>query len=131
MKRTARGLLIAQKVIGIILIVLFAILPVAFVIAGPIMMVQGDFNGSEDELALATAGLTLLIEGIVFAIVVLPLAVVSRVLNGIAIRTLNNAKSRDEARKGAICSIVSGALMGVFGIPAGVIMLVMNDAHYE
>ena len=71
MKRTARGLLIAQKVIGIILIVLFAILPVAFVIAGPIMMVQGNFNGSEDEVALAAAGLTLLIEG--FFIVVIPL----------------------------------------------------------
>ena len=131
MKRTARGFLIAQKVIGIILIVVFAILPVVFVIAGPIMMVQGNFNGSEDEIALATAGLTLLVDGIVFALVVLPLAVVSRVLNEIAIRTLNNAKSRDEARKGAVCSIVSGALMGVFGIPAGVLMLVMNDSHYE
>ena len=49
------------------------------------------------------------------------------VLGKLAYEGFNNAKNHDEAVKPGVLAIVAGALSGVFGIPAGIIMLANNE----
>ncbi len=131
MKRTAHGFLTAQRVMSIVSIITVAILSIIFLISGPIMMANGNFKGDEKAVAMASAGLGILVSGILYILIVLPICIISLLLNTFALRALNNARCKEEARKEAIMSIVSGALCGVFGIPAGIIMLTMQDVDYQ
>ena len=129
MKRASHGLLTAEKVFDIIYIVLFAFFVVGFIIAGVSLMVVNAPLETEEQIALFSVGSTYLGLGIGF-IFALPLPIISLQFTKIALRTLESAQSREEAKKGAILAIVAGALCTGFSIPAGIMMLCMKDSAY-
>ena len=130
-KRLAHNFLIADRVLNIIGLVVFVILPIVLVVVGAVLMAKGDFNGNEEQNKQAIAGLSVIISGVTTFCVGVPFSIVALVFNGIAMRGLNNAKTKAEGRRPAIFGIIGGALLGTFGIPAGIIMLVMSDADYR
>ena len=129
MKRASHGLLTSEKVFDIISIVLFDFFVVGFIIAGVSLMVVNAPLETEEQIALFSVGSTYLGLGIGF-IFALPLPIISLQFTKIALRTLESAQSREEAKKGAILSIVAGALCTGFSIPAGIMMLCMKDSAY-
>ena len=131
MKRTARRFLIANRVLAIVFFVIIVVCSIAMMVAGPITMAKGDFNGNEDQVAIAITGLMLLIYGITILVVATPFMIVSIIFGSLGLRAIHNATTRSEARKYAILSIISGAFAGIFGIPAGIIMLCMHDEDYQ
>ena len=130
-RRIARNFLIADRVINIIGLVVLIIAPIVLLVVGIVFMVKGDFNGNKDEVAVAVSGLSIVISSAVTFFVGVPLAIVALVLNGVASRGLGRAQNRQQGRRPGVLAIVSGALLGTFGIPAGIIMLVMNDNDYQ
>ena len=130
-KRLARNFLVADRVLNIIGLAMFMIIPVVLLVVGIVLMAKGDFNGTKEEVNQAILGLSVLISGVTTFFVGVPLSVLALVFNGVAMRGLAKAKSKAEGRKPAILGIIGGALIGTFGIPAGIIMLVMKDSDYS
>ena len=130
MKKAAHAFLTAEKVLDIIGIVLFAILSLGLIIAGSVMMAVNSSFEDEKVISLFYVGVELLGSGfgLLFSI---PVFIVALVLTNIAKKALETSKTRAEARKGAVCAIVAGAISNTFGIPAGVLMLCMKDAKYQ
>lgn len=130
MKKAAHAFLTAEKVLDIIGIVLFAILSLGLIIAGSVMMAVNSSFEDEKVISLFYVGVELLSSGfgLLFSI---PVFIVALILTNIAKKALGTSKTRAEARKGAVCAIVAGAISNTFGIPAGVLMLCMKDAKYQ
>ena len=129
MKKASHGLLTAEKVFDIIYIVVFALCIVGFLIAGIFMMIYNVAMEDETQIALFSVGSTYLGIGVGF-IFALPLPIIALNFTKKALRTLENAQSKAEARPGAILAIVAGVLCAGFSIPAGVMMICMKDSAY-
>lgn len=130
MKRASHGLLTAEKVFAIISIVLITLMAIGYIVAGSIMMGLNIAMEDEKQIALFSAGSSLLGGGIGM-IFVIPIPIVALNFVNIAMHDLETAQSRSEARKGAILAIVAGAICTGFSIPAGVMMLCMRDEAYQ
>ena len=130
MKKAAHGLLTAEKVFDIIGIVLYAVLSIVMIIPGAILMGANVGLDNEETIALFSTGASLLGYG-VGLLLSIPVFIASLILVHHARVALETSKTRAEARKGAVCAIVAGALANNFAIPAGVLMLCMKDAKYQ
>ena len=135
MKRTASIFLKVQMILSIIMLAALVITGFVMVIVGIVdvvggFMMDGSEVGEEVRQAAISAGGGLIGGGIgVTCAIVLP--ILSLVFVKIARKALEESKTREEARKGAILAIVSGAITELgFGIAAGILMLVMKDEHY-
>lgn len=134
MKKTALTFLKVAKILDIIAIVLFALMFVLFVVAAvenAILLKENAANGvSEADLAITAAAVGLFIGYAVTCAIMIPCCVVGLIFAKKAALTLKTAKSKEEAKKMAIASIVTGALSTGFAIVAGILMLCMKDEHY-
>lgn len=133
MKRTAGILLKVQKILSIIELVAFIVIGIILFIVGVVGVVSAAAGeGTDEAKAAAAAAAAGSIAGGIVLIVLIVLPILAMVFTNIAIRALNESKTRAEARKGAIFAIVAGAITElIFGIPAGIIMLVMKDEDYN
>ena len=133
MKRTAGIFLKVQKILSIIELVAFIIIGIILVIVGIVGVIGAlGGEGTDEARAAAAAAAAGSIAGGIVLIVLIVLPILALVFTKISIRALNESKTRAEARKGAILAIVSGAITDlIFGIPAGIIMLVMKDEDYN
>lgn len=116
------------KIIAIVLIPLFALLFVIFTVLGIIGVLNvTSVNGSAEELAVAVAAL---VASIVEFGILEALSIVGLVFNSVASKGVKIASNNAEIKKPAIFAIVSGALVTLFGIPAGIIALTMKDEDF-
>ena len=131
MKNKARTFLKVQKILSIVFLIVIALAGLITMIVGIVTMAAGAVAAETDEAraaALAAGGSAIGAGvGMLFYIV---FAIIALIFGKIAKNALETSKTREEARKGAIFGIVAGALCGIFGIPAGIIMLVMKDEDY-
>lgn len=130
MKKTAHAFLTTQKVLDIIGIILFAIISIGLIIPGSILMGIYSAMDNDETIALFTTGVCLLSVG-GGLLLSIPAFIASLILTRHARLALENSKTRAEAKKGAICAIVAGAISNTIAIPAGVLMLCMNDSKYQ
>ena len=127
-KQLAATFLRVGKIINIVLLILFPVLLLIFAIIA-IVAIVGAAAAADPDAALAAAVSSLLsaIFGYGFALVCV---IVSFILNARASRVLANAKSKAEAKPGAIMAIVSGALMTLFPIASGILMLTTREEDW-
>lgn len=125
LKQLARTFLKVGKIINIILIPVFAVLFVVFLIVGIVGIAAAAAEGSDAAPAIASM-VTSLVTYFIFVVVL----IVALVLNKKAQIALETAKSKAEARPGAIMAIVAGALVTLFPIASGVMMLIMKDEDW-
>ena len=130
MKKASHILLTVEKILDIITLVLLPFLSLILIIFGVVFLIRNGATETEEQLALYVAGWQLLGSGIgvLFA---LPFPIISLIFANKALHTLETANSKEEARTGATLGIISGALGNNFGIPAGIMMLVMKDEQYQ
>ncbi len=132
MKNTARKFLKVQKILSVVFLIVMAVAGLITLIVGIVTMAAGVVAAGEDESARAAAiaaggGM---IGGGIGMMAYIVFGILGIVFGRIAANALETSKTREEARKGAILGIVGGALCGIFGIPGGIIMLVMKDEDY-
>lgn len=131
MKKTAHAFLTIQKILFIIYIVVFAICFVTFLFIGVPMMVINIAHETEEQIALFATGSVFTYSSIFF-LFALPIYIVALCLLRQSKDALETAKSRKEARKGAIIALIVGVITeGYFAIAAGVMMLVMKNKYYD
>lgn len=131
MKNTARTFLKVQKILSIIFLIAVALAGLIVMIVGIATMVGGAVAGETEEAkAAAIAAGGSMVGGGIGMMFYIVFGILALVFGKIAKRALEESKTREEARKGAIFGIVAGALCGIFGIPAGIMMLVMKDEDY-
>lgn len=136
MKKTAGIFLKVQKILSIIELIAFALAGLIMFIIGLVGIIggavaaQGEGEAAEAGKAAMAAGAGTLGGGITFiCLIVLP--ILGLVFTKIAKKALDESKTREEARKGAIFGIVAGVITELlFGIAAGILMLVMKDEDY-
>ena len=127
-KQLARTFLKVGKIINIILLPVFAVLLVVFIIIDSVAIAAAVADGNDAAIAAASSALGSAIFGYTFTIVCL---IVALILNSRASAILERAKSKAEARPGAIMAIVAGALVTLFPIASGVLMLVMKEEDWS
>ena len=127
-RQLANTFLKVGRIINIVLLGLFALLLVIFAIVA-IVAIAAASAAADPDAALATAVASLLraLFGYGFSLVAL---VVALILNGKATRILNNAKSKEEAKPGAIMAIVSGALITLLPIASGILILTTKEEDW-
>ena len=95
------------------------------------MMVINIAHETEEQIALFATGSVFTYSSIFF-LFALPIYIVALCLLRQSKDALETAKSRKEARKGAIIALIVGVITeGYFAIAAGVMMLVMKNKYYD
>lgn len=129
LRQLARTFLKVGKIINIVLLALFAVLLVVFTIIGIVAIAAASAAADPDAaLAAAVSGLLGALFGYGFTLVAL---VVALILNGKAQAITGNAKSKAEAKPGAIMAIVAGALVTAFPIASGILLLCTKEEDWN
>lgn len=115
------------RIVAIVLIALFALLFVIFTIIGIVGLVNAIANGTDEDIAIAVG---VLVSSIIEYSLLTVFTIIGLVFNGVASKGVKAASSKAEIKKPAIFAIVSGALVTLFGIPAGIIALTMSDEDF-
>ncbi|GEM_PF-2602665 len=134
MKKTALTFLKVARVLDIVAIVICALLFVLFVITAfenAILLQENAASGvSEEDLAITAAAIGTFAGLALTCAITLPCCIVGFVFARKATNTLQTAKTKAEAKKIAVATIVTGALSTEFAAVAGILMLCMKDEHY-
>ena len=131
LKRLARTFLKVGKIINIILIPLFAVLLLVLSIIDIVAIVTATAAVADGADAQVLAGAIGALVGVIVTYTLLLVCViVAFVLNKKASAILETAKSKAEAKPGAIMAIVAGALVTCFPIASGIMMLIMKDEDW-
>lgn len=126
MKKLARTFLKVGSIIALVAIIAFALTFVIEIIAMIVNFVRAAANEDDFYVGLALSNLGTAI----WMIVLEAFAIFNAIVLPNCARTLNNAKSKAEAKKAAIMAIVAGALLTEFPVVSGILMLVMKDEAY-
>ena len=131
LRQLARTFLKVGRIINIILIPLFALLLVIFTIVDIVAIgtaATAGYAASDPEMVAAVSAL---VGVLVSYILLLVCVIVALILNKKAGTIIENAKSKEEAKPGAIMAIVSGVLVTAFPIATGVLILCTKEEDWK
>ena len=131
LRQLARTFLKVGKIINIILIPLFALLLLILTIVDIVAigtLTAAGYVANDPEMVVAVGNL---ISVIVSYVILLVCVIVALILNGKAQVITENAKSKEEAKPGAIMAIVAGALVTAFPIASGILLLCTKEEDWK
>ncbi|MCQ2815225.1 MAG: hypothetical protein MJ227_02925 [Bacilli bacterium] len=133
MKKTIRGFLTASKVLAIVGIVAFALLLIIQPIVISVDFVKA-WNGIDPKFIpqeAQNAFVGNLLGAIVRNFILMACCIASLVLGSISKKKFAVATNHEEVVNPGVLAIIAGALVTVFGIPAGIMMLCMKPENFK